>query len=70
MKKQGKRAGRVQAEQGAMENQQKMNFGADQNNEAEGMRSGGFVSGSSIQGEYSETNPSTVDYYKGMGITD
>ena len=36
----------------------------NEDNEAEGMHSGGFVSGSSIQGDYSETNTSSVEYYK------
>ena len=67
MKKQGKKAGRKQAQLGEMQQKQNMGMNEDMNNqEAEGMRSGGFVSGSYIQDEYSETNPSTVDYYKGM----
>ena len=66
MKRKGKKAGRAQAAQGAMEQQKNMSMGMNEDNEAEGMRSGGFVSGSSIQGDYSETNPSTVEYYKGM----
>ena len=66
IRKQGKKKGRAQAQQGAMDSQKNMNMGMNEDMESEGMRSGGFVSGSYIQDEYSETNPSAVEYYKGM----
>ena len=66
IRKQGKKKGRAQAQQGAMDSKKNMNMGMNEDMESEGMRSGGVVSGSYIQDEYSETNPSAVDYYKGM----
>jgi len=67
MKKMGKKQGRAQAAQGeaevlAAQNAAKQNSGMGMSK----MNKGGYVSGSYIQDEYSETNSSTKDYYKDM----
>jgi hypothetical protein len=76
MKKQGKKAGRKQAQLGEMQQKQNMGMNEDMDNkEAEGMNMGGFAdkpmaSGSylkqDIDGDESFTNPSAQAYYKGM----
>tara|TARA_R100000988_G_scaffold71335_2_gene36859 strand:+ start:136 stop:813 length:678 start_codon:yes stop_codon:yes gene_type:complete len=67
MKKMGKKQGRAQAAQGeaevlAAQNAAKQNSGMGMSK----MNEGGYVSGSYIQDEYSETNSSTKNYYKDM----
>jgi len=76
MKKEGKKAGRKQAQLGEMQQKQNMGMNEDMDNkEAEGMNMGGFAdkpmaSGSylkqDIDGDESFTNPSAQAYYKGM----
>ena len=74
MKKEGKKKGRQQAEEGMMQNQQYQNFLASQNKpDTTNMSMGGMVptaTGSylkqDIDGDESFVNQSAIDYYKGM----